>query len=239
MDVSVILPVIDERENLAALIPRLKTLLGRERLSYEILVIDGGSHDGTQETASALGARVIPERRRGYAGATETGLAEARGDYILTLDADQSHDPEFVSRMWLARAQGDIVIASRYTRGGATYGSFSRRALSWILNRGLRRMLSMPVRDLSSGFRLYRREAVDGIKLESRNFEVLEELLVKAYARGFSVVEVPFTYFPAAAAGRTRGCSTSDSISAARPSNCGNCATRSNRPTTTSAHSTA
>ena len=196
MDLSVILPVINERENLTALIPRLSAQLTREGVNFEIVVIDGGSRDGTREAAAALGARVVPERRRGYAGATETGLAEARGDYILTLDADQSHEPEFVARMWRARNQADIVIASRYVRGGASYGPWTRSALSKFLNGVLRRMLSMPVRDLSSGFRLYRRPAIEGIKLEGQSFDVLEELLVKAYARGFNVIEVPFTYFP-------------------------------------------
>ncbi|WP_333650323.1 glycosyltransferase family 2 protein, partial [Candidatus Binatus sp.] len=95
MDVSVILPVVNEAENLRTLIPRLIALLDRERLTHEIVVVDGGSSDGTRETAEALGARVVAERRRGYAGAMETGFAEARGDYLLTLDADQSHDPDF------------------------------------------------------------------------------------------------------------------------------------------------
>src|SRR5216684_4980927 len=160
MDLSIILPVLNERANLAELIPRLSGLMRRERLSFEILVIDGGSTDSTQQTASALGGRVVAERRRGYAGALETGFAEARGDYVLTLDADQSHDPDFVVKMWRARERGDVVIASRYARGGVAYTTFIRRATSWLLNGVLRRMLSMPVRDLSSGYRLYRRGAL-------------------------------------------------------------------------------
>lgn len=199
MDVSVILPVVNERENLCLLIPRLCALLDRERLSYEIVVVDGGSSDGTSEAADVLGARVLPERRRGYAGALETGFAEARGDYLLTLDADMSHEPDFVTKMWRARERGDIVIASRYARGGVSYTSLFRKITSSMLNLVLRHMLSMPVRDLSSGYRLYRREAVAGLKLVSENFEVLEEVLVRAYARGYSIVEVPFTYFPRAA----------------------------------------
>jgi len=196
MDISVILPVVNERDNLRALIPRLKALLDRQKLSYEIIVIDGGSTDGTREAAETMGARVVGERRRGYAGALETGFAEAAGDYLLTLDADLSHEPDFVAKMWRARERADIVIASRYTRGGVAYTSFTRRVTSWFLNLFLRHFLSVPVRDMSSGFRLYRREAVAGLKLGSRNFEVQEEILVSAYAQGFSVVEVPFTYFP-------------------------------------------
>ena len=196
MDVSVILPVVNEAENLSALIPRLIALLDRERLTHEIVVVDGPSSDGTRETAEALGARVVAERRRGYAGALETGIAEARGDYVLTLDADQSHDPDFIVKMWRARTRADIVIASRYALGGVAYSGFVRRFTSWLLNVVLRRMLSMPVRDLSSGYRLYRREVLANLELTATNFEVLEEILVKAYASGFSVVEVPFTYFP-------------------------------------------
>jgi dolichol-phosphate mannosyltransferase len=198
MDISVVLPVMNECENVRLLLPRLKTILAREKLSYEILVIDGNSTDGTREAAAELGARVLAERRRGYAGALTTGLAEAQGDYILTLDADMSHEPDFVTKMWRARGKGDIVIASRYARGGVAYSGFFRKKLSDFLNFALRRALSMPVGDVSSGFRLYRREAAqqDLDSLESQNFEIQEEILVKAYARGFSVTEVPFVYFP-------------------------------------------
>ncbi len=196
MDISVILPVVNEAENLSALIPRLIALLDRERLTHEIVVVDGESSDGTRETAEALGARVVAERRRGYAGALETGIAEARGDYLLTLDADQSHDPDFIVKMWRARSRADIVVASRYALGGVAYSGFVRRFTSWLLNVVLRRVLSMPVRDLSSGYRLYRREVLANLELTATNFEVVEEILVKAYASGFSIVEVPFTYFP-------------------------------------------
>jgi len=196
MDVSVILPVMNEAENLRVLIPRLAALLERERLTYEIIVIDGPSTDGTSEVARELGARVVPERRRGYAGALTTGFDEARGDYVLTLDADQSHDPDFVVKMWRARTRADIVVASRYTPGGFAYHDVIRRATSWILNLFLRQFLSVPVLDMSSGFRLYRREVLRNLELTSSNFEVQEEILVKAYNAGFSVVEVPFTYFP-------------------------------------------
>jgi glycosyltransferase involved in cell wall biosynthesis len=196
MDISVILPVVNERENLDILIPRLKSLLKSARLEGEIVVVDGGSRDGTRESAAANGVRVVSERGRGYGAAIQTGFEEARGDWVLTLDADLSHDPDFVAKMWRARERGDIVIASRYTRGGVAYTGVFRKSLSWLLNLFLRRFWSLPVRDVSSGYRLYRREALDGLKFTSANFEVLGEILVRLYARGYSVIEVPFTYFP-------------------------------------------
>ena len=168
----------------------------RERLDFEIIVVHGRSTDGTPEVARELGARVVREHRRGYAGALESGFAEARGDYVLTLDADLSHEPDFVAKLWRARTRADIIIASRYVHGGMAYTSFLRKLLSRVLNSAMRRLLSMPVRDLSSGFRLYRREALNNLELEGSNFDVLEEILVKAYANGSSIAEVPFTYFP-------------------------------------------
>ncbi|MBV8139775.1 MAG: glycosyltransferase [Deltaproteobacteria bacterium] len=196
MDISVILPVINERENLEVLIPRLKALLKNARLDGEIVVVDGGSSDGTRESAAAHGVRVVSERGKGYGAAIQTGFEEARGDWVLTLDADLSHDPDFVAKMWRARDRADIVIASRYTRGGVAYTDLFRKSLSRLLNAFLRRFWSLPVRDVSSGYRLYRRAALEGLEFTSTNFEVLGEILVRLYARGYRVVEVPFTYFP-------------------------------------------
>ncbi|HLH75378.1 MAG TPA: glycosyltransferase [Candidatus Binataceae bacterium] len=196
LDLSVILPVLNEADNLRQLLPKLSQALEHNGLRYEIMLIDGGSRDDTAAVAAQAGARLLPEQRPGYGGALVTGFKAARGQYLLTLDADMSHEPTMVGRLWQARHLGDIVIASRYVRGGLAYTSWGRRALSQLLNRVLRRLLSMPVRDLSSGFRLYHRDAVAELSLQGRNFEVLEEILIKAYAAGFSIGEVPFTYFP-------------------------------------------
>src|SRR5579883_3004169 len=196
MDISVVLPVINEGGNLGELLGRLRAILERHKLRHEFLVVDGGSRDNTREIAAAQGARVLDEDFPGYAGALLTGFRHAQGEYVLTLDADLSHEPAFVAKMWRARHLADIVIASRYVRGGVAYTTLGRRALSRSLNVVLRRMLSVPVRDLSSGYRLYRREVLQNLDISGRNFEVLEEILVKAYAAGFNITEVPFTYFP-------------------------------------------
>src|SRR5579885_372815 len=196
MDISVVLPVLNEGGNMGSLLQRLSSILEHLGLSYEFVVVDGGSHDNTRQVAAAHGARILDEDPPGYAGALRTGFGAAQGEYVLTLDADLSHEPAFVAKMWRARYLADIVIASRYVRGGVAYTSVGRRALSRLLNLVLRRMLSVPVRDLSSGYRLYRREVLEQLQIGGRNFEVLEEILVKAYAAGFNITEVPFTYFP-------------------------------------------
>jgi SAM-dependent methyltransferase len=110
------------------------------------------------------------------------------------MDADLSHRPVFFEEFWKQRTQGDVLIASRYVPGGrADMGRF-RRALSRILNTVYRRVLSLDIRDLSSGYRMYRREALAGFTLSARDFDILEEILIRAYANGWQVREVPFHF---------------------------------------------
>jgi dolichol-phosphate mannosyltransferase len=196
VDLTALLPVLDERDNVAALLSRLQPILRGLGCTSEVLVVDGGSHDGTAEVARELGARVLVQRMTGYGGALREGFAAARGQFVLTLDADLSHDPDFIGKLWRARETADVVIASRYVKAGVAYMPFHRRLLSIVLNRLFASGLGLPLRDLSSGFRLYRASALAGLALHGRNFDVLEEIVVKAYAEGWRVVEVPFTYYP-------------------------------------------
>ena len=201
-DLSVVVPVLNERENVERLLPRAAAAIAGLGLSHELLVVDGGSTDGTAEAAAAAGARVLRQELPGYGGALREGLAAATGTYVLTLDADLSHDPDFITKLWRARSSADVVIASRYVKGGVAYMPRHRLVLSRILNAFFAKGLSLPVRDLSSGFRLYRAAAVQALALEGTNFEVLEEILVKAHAAGWRIAEIPFTYYP-----RERGAS--------------------------------
>jgi len=201
-DLSVVVPVLNERENVERLLPRAAAAIAGLGLSHELLVVDGGSTDGTAEAAAAAGARVLRQELPGYGGALREGLAAATGTYVLTLDADLSHDPDFITKLWRARSSADVVIASRYVKGGVAYMPRHRLVLSRILNAFFAKGLSLPVRDLSSGFRLYRAGAVQALALEGTNFEVLEEILVKAHAAGWRIAEIPFTYYP-----RARGAS--------------------------------
>ena len=118
-------------------------------------------------------------------GALETGLAEAAGDYVLTLDADLSHDPDFISKRCGVRARARATSWSRlrYTRGGVTYTSFIRNWTSFVLNLVLGRMLSVPCRDMSSGSPLSTAaRRIRGNRARFQNFEVQEEVRVRAYA---------------------------------------------------------
>ena len=193
-DIAVVIPAWNERENLDLLLPALKEVLDELGLVSEIVVADAGSEDGTREAAERRGARVVVQQERGYGGALIAGFAATTAPYVVTMDADLSHRPVFLCDFWRNRARAEVLIASRYVAGGrADMGRF-RRVLSHVLNRIYGRMLSMPLRDLSSGFRMYRREALAGMTLLSRDFDVLEEILVRVHAAGWRIAEVPFSY---------------------------------------------
>jgi dolichol-phosphate mannosyltransferase len=129
-----------------------------------------------------------------YGRALRDGLDQAVGQYVLTLDADGSHDPSFLAAIWASRGDAEVVLASRYVKGGSADMPRPRRALSRILNAVLRRGLSLPYSDLSSGYRLYRRDAVAALPLQATGFDILQEILIRMAAEGYRVREVPFRY---------------------------------------------
>ena len=193
-DLSIIIPAIDERENLELLLPSIWEVLKAIGISGEVLLVDGGSRDGTPQAAEARGARVLQQAERGYGGALLTGFAAARAPYVLTMDADLSHRPSFIAEMWKARDQAHVLIASRYVKGGKAEMSAFRRMLSKILNVTFARVLSLPYKDLSSGFRMYHSDTLKALTLQARDFDVLEEILLRIYAEGWSIAELPFRY---------------------------------------------
>ena len=193
-ELAVVIPAWNERLNLEVLLPALREVLEDLGVPSEIVVADAGSSDGTREAAARHGARVVTQTERGYGGGLLAGFAATRAPFILTMDADLSHRPVFVHELWKRRHEAEVLIASRYVAGGRADMAPLRRVLSHVLNRAYARLLALPLHDLSSGFRMYRREALDGIRPRARDFDVLEELLVRVHAEGWRVAEVPFHY---------------------------------------------
>ena len=195
-ELAILVPAWNERLNLELLLPALREIIRKLGVDAETIVIDGGSHDGTREIAETLGARVLIQKERGYGGALLTGFAATSAPYIITMDADLSHPPVFIEELWKRREEAEILIASRYVAGGSAEMSRSRRMLSAILNRTYGRLLSLPVHDLSSGFRMYSRKVLVELKPIARDFDFLEEILIRVYNQGWRVKEVPFHYMP-------------------------------------------
>jgi dolichol-phosphate mannosyltransferase len=193
-DLAIIIPAINERENLELLIPATWDVLSKLGVNAEIIVVDGGSTDGTIAAAEHRGARVVQQNERGYGGALLAGFSATTAPYLITMDADLSHRPSFLAQMWNERSTAHVLIASRYVENGEAEMPISRRFLSRILNVTYARVLSLPFKDLSSGFRMYRADVLHRISLTARDFDVLEEILIRIYAEGWSIRELPFRY---------------------------------------------
>lgn len=196
MDLSVLLPALDEADNLAVLLPRLIERLDRLGITYEILLLTRNADPRTLAVAREHNARIVEQRTPGYGGALATGFAEASGRFLMTMDADLSHPPDVVERLWNERDGADLTIASRYVPGGTAEMTAYRYALSRVLNGLFSRGLDVPIRDLSSGFRLYRAEVLREQQITSRDYDVLQQIAVRAFTEGWRVREVPLRYQP-------------------------------------------
>src|SRR5438445_6703901 len=194
LDLAVVIPAWNERENIELLLPALKELIVDLGLTAESIVADGGSRDGTAEAAQRRGARVVVQKEPGYGSALLAGFAATSAPYIVTMDADLSHRPVFLEEFWGRRDEAEVLIASRYVLSGRADTSWFRRLLIHILNRTYSRVLSFPLRDLSSGFRMYHRDVLMGLTLVARDFDMLEEILIRAHAEGWRILEIPFHY---------------------------------------------
>jgi dolichol-phosphate mannosyltransferase len=198
LDLSVLIPALNEGKNLDALLPQIRAVVEPLGLSFEILVITQRADELTTSAARKSRATVVEQVEPGYGGALRMGFQLARGQFVLTMDADCSHPPRFIGDLWNGREGVEIVIGSRYVPGGRADMPRTRLVLSRLLNAFFRRGLSLKIRDLSSGFRLYRASVTSQPDYSARDFDILQQILVRAYAEGWAIREVPFAYAPRA-----------------------------------------
>lgn len=200
---TVVLPALDEAPGLRVLLPRLKAVFERLGVAGEILVVDGGSRDGTADVAREGGARVLRQAGKGFGSAVREGLAAAAAEHVVLMDADGSHAPEDIERFWARRGDAELIVGSRYCRGGSADMPLTRHLLSRPLNAVTRRVLDLPVRESSSGFRLYRAASARAVPSRATDFSVQQDLMVGILSRGGRVIELPIHYSPRAA-GRSK-----------------------------------
>jgi len=183
--ITVVLPVLDEREALPWVLSRMPT-------GYEPIVVDNGSTDGSAEIARQLGARVVSEPRPGFGAACFAGLLAARHEVVCFMDCDASLDPRELPRVSAPVVAGaaDLVLGAR--RGaGPPHARLANRALAWEL----RRRSSAPLTDLGP-MRAARTEALLGLGLVDRRFGWPLEMVLRAAHAGWTVREVPVAHHP-------------------------------------------
>jgi dolichol-phosphate mannosyltransferase len=198
----VCLPTYNERENLEAMLRAL------EPLGVHVLVVDDNSPDGTGEIADRLAGELDfvsvlhRERKEGLGPAYLAGFRRALADgaeLVLELDCDFSHDPSDIPRLVAACESGaDLALGSRYVAGGGTENwGLGRRIVSWGGSFYARALLGVGVRDLTGGFKCYRRRVLETIDLDaidSKGYAFQIETTYRTLRKGFRVVEVPINF---------------------------------------------
>lgn len=204
---SVLLPTYNERENLPYMIYFLDEAFQKAQASYEVIIVDDASPDGTQTVASNLQVlygreKIILAPRKGKLGlgsAYVHGAEHATGDYVIILDADMSHHPKFIPAFIEKQRQTgcDVVSGTRYVQEGGVHGwTLRRKLVSRVANYLAQVVLRPGVSDLTGSFRLYKAESFKKImqKMEAKGFVFQMEIIVRAKKMGFDVQEVPITF---------------------------------------------
>jgi dolichol-phosphate mannosyltransferase len=198
VELTVMLPAYNEAETLRELLPLIKSAAASLTPNYEILILDTQTAmDDTEQVCALNGVRHV--RRSGgnqYGDAIRTGIAQAQGKYLLCMDADGSHSSTYFQAMWVQRDNADIVIGSRYAKGGHTENPAILIWMSYAVNLTFRVVFNLHAQDVTNSFRLYHTEVLKPMRLESNDFDILEEILIKAVTHRppARILEVPVTF---------------------------------------------
>lgn len=204
---SVILPTYNERRNLPIIVWLLEQTFKEHNLDWEVIIVDDGSPDGTQDIAKQLIAAIGPKNVKLQARAGKLGLGTAyvhglqfaTGNFVIIMDADFSHHPKFLPRMIALQKEGeyDIVTGTRYAGDGGVFGwDLKRKLVSRGANLFADTVLQPGVSDLTGSFRLYKKEVLQEVihRTESKGYTFQMEMMVRAKGMGFKVAEVPITF---------------------------------------------
>lgn len=202
--IAVVVPTFNERENVAALV---EELFGPGLPRLDVIVVDDRSPDGTADVVDALRARhprLFLLRREGVPGRGLAGrdgflfALESGADVVVEMDGDFSHQPRHVPELLRALEDADVAVGSRFVSGGSDRDRpLWRRGLTGAANLYARTLLGLPIVDVNSGFRAYRREAltrIDPRTLRSVGPSIVHETLFRAARRGLRVKEVPIEF---------------------------------------------
>jgi len=199
LELSIVMPCLDEAETLATCIEKASSSLRDNCITGEVIVADNGSTDGSVEIAEGLGARVVHVETKGYGSALLGGIRAARGTYIIMGDADDSYDftqlMPFVEKL---REGYDLVMGNRF-KGGIEAGAmpFLHRYLgNPVLTAVGRVLFPNPCGDFHCGLRGFRKDAALRMDLKTTGMEFASEMVVKATLLGMRVTEVPTTLSP-------------------------------------------
>jgi glycosyltransferase involved in cell wall biosynthesis len=197
MLVSVVIPCLNEAETIAECVAQARAVLDQNGIDGEVLVVDNGSTDGSGELARTAGATVVDEPRRGYGSAYLAGLARARGDYIVMVDADLTYDfgeiPNFLREL---ESGAQLVIGNRMARIQPGAMPLLSRLGNPLLSGFLNVLHRTNVHDAHCGMRALRRDVVPVLNLRTVGMEFASEMVIRATREHLDVREIPIALHP-------------------------------------------
>ncbi|HEY8172066.1 MAG TPA: glycosyltransferase family 2 protein, partial [Dehalococcoidia bacterium] len=197
-DVSIIMPCLDEQATVGRCVRKAREWFRRSGMSGEVIVVDNGSSDQSRALALAAGARVIDEEERGYGAALIRGIREARGQYLVMGDCDDTYDFSDISHLVdPLRGGADMVVGDRYAGIQPGAMTWSHRyigtpAISFML----RLFTGSRLRDSQCGLRAFTRDAYERMGNDTAGMEFASEMILKAARKRMTIVEVPIKYYP-------------------------------------------
>jgi glycosyltransferase involved in cell wall biosynthesis len=193
LKISVVIPSYNEEEGVRYVIERLPPCVD------EVVVVDNNSTDRTAEVATSLGARVVPEKRKGYGAAYQAGLPAVTGDVTITLDGDGTYPSEQIPELvdHLVDRQLDFVSASRFPLQNPAAMNFSNKVGNMVLTIGMAVLYARVVRDSQSGMWVFRSAVYPKLKVKSDGMAFSEEIKIEAIRnREVRFGEYPINYHP-------------------------------------------
>lgn len=191
MKISIVIPTKNEEKSIKEVIEQCK------QYGDEILVVDGHSKDGTRNIAKELGARVVLDNKKGKGDGVRVALKEAKGDIVVFIDADGSHDANDIPKIIqpILKGKADLVVGSRM-RGGSDelhgdLSKFIRIVGSDIITLAINYRFGVRLTDTQNGFRAVRRETGLKIGLKENIFTIEQEMIMKTLKHGYKIVEIP------------------------------------------------
>jgi glycosyltransferase involved in cell wall biosynthesis len=197
LQVSVVIPCLNEAENIVECVRRANRVLERCELAGEVIVVDNGSDDGSAALARAAGAIVIDEPRRGYGHAYLTGFAAARGGYIVMIDADLTYDFDEIPR-FVAELDGGAELVMGNRLGDVQPGAMplASRIGNPLVTGLLNLVHRSRVRDVQCGMRGFRRDVLPQLDLHATGFEFASEMVIRAAQEQLDVRQFPIKLHP-------------------------------------------
>jgi dolichol-phosphate mannosyltransferase len=203
--VSVVLSTYNEKENLSNMVPLIEKILTANGIKGEIIVVDDNSPDGTSDIARKFGEDFGNVRllwrpaKLGPGSAHADGYKFARGEIVVGMDTDFSHDPHDIPRFVAKIREGyDLVVGSRYIRGGTyevrTFETLKKSIASRLGNVLILILTRAPVHDFTTALRAIRYEVIHKVETESKGNSFFMEFIIKSYRRGYKITELPITF---------------------------------------------